>query len=801
MIHLKPDLLPSRVNHVQQRTRPVRRAALYALPLFLLLLFLYGIFALAKPDLSFLSTHYWKQFSLHTPSVSWPWGARAIFRTHTVTSGVAETTEEMQTRAGRQRVNLLNVDLANPNVRLGVVQQHDRLFGPGEPLSSMAARTGAVGGINGDFFEIYGSGDALGMLEINGQIWQSPGRSATLGITSSGHITIGTETFSGGVTAGGASYPLSAVNRYGGASANRLTLFTPVLGTSLPLHEATLALLKPVDGSSTSFTVVSVQTGATLLPRLQSQDALTGSGDAGTWLVDHLQSGDTVEISEHIAPDTNLIQALGGGALLIKDGAIFQDQHAPASSEAGTRTPLTAIGITRDGTRALLVVCDGQQYGQGSSKGFTHTQMAAYLLAHGAYQAMLFDSGGSSEMVDRLPGQHRVSVSNAPSDGHERPVANGLFLYSTEAHPGPATSVVINDGKPLALFTGTTTPISAYALDALANPAANPVQIFAAPANLARISNSSITATFQTGQGQLEARAGPHRAAISLQVVDHLAALHLAPTLPSLNNGQRVQFQAAGSTSGGAPVLVPASAIHWSVNPPSLGSISPSGLFSASPSAVEVGNITATLGGASASASVAVGQVTQPFGTLTNLHLWGVSDHYLNVSPRNVPVPGPHTVSTGSILANRQFKRRPTDAGTLQLLYHFPQGERVYHLDPYPNSPNAFQLPLRKGKQYPEALGIWVKNTSSSGRGPLALNIGLYEGDNTPVAFHLGMLAAGGWRFFMARIPQGLTYPLKLNYISLLSIDPAHDEKGSVYISDLQAMYAPRPAIACLLHT
>jgi exopolysaccharide biosynthesis protein len=63
------------------------------------------------------------------------------------------------------------------------------------------------------------------------------------------------------------------------------------------------------------------------------------------------------------------------------------------------------------------------------SIGVTHAQAASYLLAHGASAAMLFDSGGSSTIVARLYGQHYVSVVNWPSDGFERPVANGLFVY------------------------------------------------------------------------------------------------------------------------------------------------------------------------------------------------------------------------------------------------------------------------------------------------------------------------------------------------------------------------------------
>jgi hypothetical protein len=64
----------------------------------------------------------------------------------------------------------------------------------------MANRTGAIAGINGDFFD--GTHNPIGLVEINGQIVQSPGYYAMLGVTTSGHITMGRETFSGCVTHG-----------------------------------------------------------------------------------------------------------------------------------------------------------------------------------------------------------------------------------------------------------------------------------------------------------------------------------------------------------------------------------------------------------------------------------------------------------------------------------------------------------------------------------------------------------------------------------------------------------------------
>jgi hypothetical protein len=57
-------------------------------------------------------------------------------------------------------------------------------------------------------------------------------------------------------------------------------------------------------------------------------------------------------------------------------------------------------------------------------------------------------------------------VLNAPSDGHERAVANGLFLYTTAEAAGPPRRVVINDGKPVTTVPGATADVPVYATDA-----------------------------------------------------------------------------------------------------------------------------------------------------------------------------------------------------------------------------------------------------------------------------------------------------------------------------------------------
>jgi exopolysaccharide biosynthesis protein len=346
----------------------------------------------------------------------------------TISHGVVFATTTLGTATGPVLVNVLDIDLTDPHVRLGVVQAHDVLVSRDETVSSMADRTGAVAGINGDYFEVNGPGRPIGMVTVDGRLLQSPNSSAALGVTESGTLTMETENFSGSVTNGRASYPLNAINVYNQASKGLLVLTTPELGTAPNIKGDDAVLLQPI---STDTFVVQSKAVSTPLPTLTGKYALIGNGPAAGWLKDRLHTGDHLQIHTSVSPHNHLVQAIGGGPILIKNGAIYQDPHSPNPAAAPVRNPLTAISLNRSGTHARMFVFDGRGAGPVHSVGLTYAQAANYLLAQGAYSAMLFDTGGSTDMAVRLPGQNVASVVNWPSEGHERPVGNGLFVFRT----------------------------------------------------------------------------------------------------------------------------------------------------------------------------------------------------------------------------------------------------------------------------------------------------------------------------------------------------------------------------------
>jgi hypothetical protein len=75
----------------------------------------------------------------------------------------------------------------------------------------------------------------------------------------------------------------------------------------------------------------------------------------------------------------------------------------------------------------------------------------------------------------------------------------------------------------------------------------------------------------------------------------------------------------------------------------------------------------------------------------------------------------------------------------------------------------------------------------------LSFSMGFYEGDNTPIAVHPGSIPPGRWIFIEIPLRRERLYPFLLNYFSIVSINPAADETGHIYLCDLHALYTPHP--------
>lgn len=114
-----------------------------------------------------------------------------------------------------------------------------------------------------------------------------------------------------------------------------------------------------------------------------------------------------------------------GSPLLLDDGVVVEEA---CYSHYCERHPRTAVGLTPDQRKAILVTVDGRS---SAATGMTRIELANLMKSLGAHRAMNFDGGGSTTMYVKGRG-----VVNTPSDGSERVVSSHLGFTSVAGEKG-----------------------------------------------------------------------------------------------------------------------------------------------------------------------------------------------------------------------------------------------------------------------------------------------------------------------------------------------------------------------------
>ncbi len=110
------------------------------------------------------------------------------------------------------------------------------------------------------------------------------------------------------------------------------------------------------------------------------------------------------------------------GSLLVAAG---RNTGATARVAPKIRHPRTAVGVSADGRTLVLLAVDGRR--PGHSVGLTLPELADLMIELGAHDALALDGGGSTSFYLKRP--DGSVVTNQPSDGEWRPVANHLGVW------------------------------------------------------------------------------------------------------------------------------------------------------------------------------------------------------------------------------------------------------------------------------------------------------------------------------------------------------------------------------------
>jgi exopolysaccharide biosynthesis protein len=603
------------------------------------------------------------------PGAPFPGIVSGAVEREAVAPGVGRATYRLLTAAGPLVVSVVAVDPSDPEVRLGSVLANERIVSKDETTSSMAHRTGAVAGINGDYFDINATGAPVGVLVRNGALLRTPSARPALTVTADGGVRFERYRFSGTVAFGPVSVPVTAVNEWPPQAG--VSVLTPEFG---PLPSGTsgiaVAELEPAGGDAStpvsggnaptpvvggrsptrSYRVISVSNGA---PAASSSGGSAAGlrlayGPAAQGYGPLPGPGEIVSVAFDTDPPlAGVWAAVGGGPLLLENGAPVDDPGSPNYADRARRIPASAAARLPDGT-LLLVVVDGRH--PATSIGVNRAELIALLRALGATDAMLFDSGGSATLVARVLGDAGASVVNEPSDGVERPVADGLFVYST-ASEGPPARLVVRPAHVIAL-PGARVPLRARIVDASLHglgAASGPWNLTASPLVASIGDDDVLRAGGVPGAGSVRVARGGVAGALDVEIVDRIARLVVGPARANPDPRAAVALTVQAFDARNRPVAVDG-LVRWSAKDATIDARGR--LVTTDRNAF----VTASAGGTSATVTIPVGRHDVPLALFDPQH---TAAWRLTTAPAN----GPGAVDV--------------DGGRLRIAYDFTSGERA----------------------------------------------------------------------------------------------------------------------------
>ncbi|MEU4926258.1 phosphodiester glycosidase family protein [Streptomyces yokosukanensis] len=378
-----------------------------------------------------------------TPADAAPVGKRIV-------PGVTYRQFDVEAGAGRTHAHLLTVDLGNPHVRVDLL--HPGAVAARGTVSQMADSSGAVAGVNGDFFNITetqhpgveATGASVGPAIADGQVLKAAvpkgqrfGPSLPPGTNTQDVIGVGTDrrarldrlSLVGGVDTPEGRLTLQGLNQYA-LPENSVGAFTSKWGSASRMRSVCGTDSQRSAPCSTDTYEVKVRDG-----RVVSATDSPGSGaipadttvlvgrEAGAQQLRKVSVGDAVTVTHRLAAASSGVPyafAIGGFPVL-------RDGTALSGLDNVTSAVRTVVGFKDGGRQLLILALDGAA---AYRSGMTVAEEAGTMRSLGASDAFNLDGGGSTELVTRDAGASAVTVRNHPSGGAERPVANGIGVFS-----------------------------------------------------------------------------------------------------------------------------------------------------------------------------------------------------------------------------------------------------------------------------------------------------------------------------------------------------------------------------------
>ncbi|MFF0162469.1 phosphodiester glycosidase family protein [Streptomyces sp. NPDC005263] len=365
--------------------------------------------------------------------------------------GVGYREFDVPAAKGVAHAHVLTVDLRDPHVRLDLL--YPGAVAARAPVSGMADAAGAVAGVNGDFFNISetqhpgveATGATVGPAITRGHVLKAAvpdgqrfgpalppgtGTEEVFGVGVDRRARLDALALDGSIRTPVGRLPLGGLNQYalpegsvgaftsdwGSASRVRATCGTDV-DRAAPCSKDTYEV------TVRHHRVVSVSDTPGSGPITAGTTVLVGR-EAGARQLRTFSRGERVTVRHRLVSSSTRVRyrfALGGYPVL-------RGELPLPGLDNTTSAVRTAVGVANGGRRLLLLALDGApQY----RSGLTIAEVAGIMRELGSVDAFSLDGGGSTTLAARVPGASTVTVRNHPSGGAERPVPNGIGVFTT----------------------------------------------------------------------------------------------------------------------------------------------------------------------------------------------------------------------------------------------------------------------------------------------------------------------------------------------------------------------------------
>ncbi|RAP73949.1 stalk domain-containing protein [Paenibacillus montanisoli] len=669
------------------------------------------------------------------------------------------------------RVHVIEIDLTNPYVKLDVMNGKPGSVSGVGSVGNMVENTGAVAGINGDYFNTAGGkGSPIGAEVTGGTLVSSPSKLTGMyafAVTADRKPVIDMYSFEGAVTAGdGSTFSLSGINKAayktepdnGFSHANAMYIYTSAWTQSRP----------DVADSSTTPTEVLVQNGIVMqiaenamIPGTAPVDGyiLRTHGKAAQYVRDHLQVGQAVNATYNLVSQStgqkvdpsSLQMLIGGHTILVDQGKAATYSRNPSSISPSTDRARTAVGYSMDGTKALLITVEDS----GSSQGVTLPELQQLMVQLGVWKGVNLDGGGSTTMIARPLGETGTELAFPTEYGDtQRLVTNGIGVFST-APQGQLKGIKASGSS--VLFLGQQASYTMKAYDTYYNPVdpGSLAPVWRAESALGTFAGNTFTAT-KAGKTSITVKSGTISDKLNIEVIggDSIASMNVDASSLVLESGKSISVPVRVTLKDGRQLTVPASSLKWEMkgftgtwsgDTLTIGAVNPS---------AQAGYLIARYDGFSSMAALAAGS-DKKFEDFSG-NTYPISFQGTN------GVVGTSTVASGLPGENT--------TNVLQLQYDFTGGS---------GTKAAYAVLNGTGRQVegnPSAMNVDVMGDGS-------LNWVRAEFIDSKGAAHLVTLAKQvdwvGWKQIKVNLPADkMAYPVKLKRLYVASLEDGQDERA-----------------------